>query len=420
MSNPTISIVFPWRAGDPEREASMQHTVKWYKDCFPEAEIVFADDDDQEHFNRGRALNHGVAKSTGEVLILADADLIIAHKTLRNSVARAHEFGMIIPFSGINYMNQSATRKILNGSPPFVNYAGITPFMAKSQGGCNIMTRLNWERSGGFDTKFRGWGFEDAAFSVNVRLYAGPLYWEPGCAVHLYHRSARNVNNGLYDKSQTLCKEYEKALENAKVVPSKEDKNYCIKPGYKANYSAAEFDDTKSKDEFQKEVYLEAKRLMEENGWTSVIDVGCGSGYKLVNYLGEYETLGTDLPRTLAFLKEKYPDRTWKSALEDYSNLSTNLVICSDVIEHVDKPDEFVNKLLDIECNMFLISSPERDLVRGPNDYGPPTNACHYREWNTEEFKGFLSLWFKVEDLKVVNNSQGTMLAWLTRKRDLT
>jgi hypothetical protein len=50
---------------------------------------------------------------------------------------------------------------------------------------------------------------------------------------------------------------------------------------------------------------------MELEGLSTVYDVGCGSGYKLMNYLGKFKAVGFDLPKTVKFLNEKYPDRRW-------------------------------------------------------------------------------------------------------------
>ena len=418
MINPTVSVIIPWRPGDPERQASLVFITSWYQNALPDAEIIYCDDNDPEDFNRGRALNNGVDISTGEVLILADGDLIIPQKVIRESVARAKNFGMIIPFTSLVLLSVNSSKRVMGGASPFTRYGDSLSFTKLSQGGCNIMTRENFLKAGGFDNDFRGWGFEDAAFAVNVRLYAGPLYWEPGSAIHLHHKSARNATKGNFLRSKALCEEYERVWAAAKLTPSKQDTNYCIKPGYKHRTSAPDFDDTVFTDEYQKEVYLEAAALMKTHNWKSVIDVGCGSGYKLIEYLGHRDTLGLDIPATLKFLKKKYPDREWDNALEvDYSSLSTDLVIAADVIEHVKYPDRFIQSLLDIECNLFLISTPERDMVRGPDTFGPPANTSHYREWNREEFKDLLSLWFNVERIEIVHQAHGTMLAWLTRKR---
>ena len=33
---------------------------------------------------------------------------------------------------------------------------------------------------------------------------------------------------------------------------------------------------------------------MKDNNYNKIIDVGCGSGYKLVNTLGEFNTIGIE------------------------------------------------------------------------------------------------------------------------------
>ena len=42
----------------------------------------------------------------------------------------------------------------------------------------------------------------------------------------------------------------------------------------------------------------------------TVIDVGCGSGWKLVNYLSkEFKTIGVETEPALSFLRKTYPDQ---------------------------------------------------------------------------------------------------------------
>ena len=48
----------------------------------------------------------------------------------------------------------------------------------------------------------------------------------------------------------------------------------------------------------------------------TVIDVGCGSGWKLVNYLSEeFKTIGIETEPALTFLREKYPGQVTLSDL---------------------------------------------------------------------------------------------------------
>jgi len=66
-------------------------------------------------------------------------------------------------------------------------------------------------------------------------------------------------------------------------------------------------------------------------------------------------------------------------------------VICADVIEHLLNPDSllaFLKKLLAPEGHLFL-STPDRDIERGPNCLSSPKPE-HVREWNRSEFKKYL------------------------------
>ena len=39
---------------------------------------------------------------------------------------------------------------------------------------------------------------------------------------------------------------------------------------------------------------------------------------------------------------------------------------------------------------LFILSTPERDLRRGPEHMGPPGNHAQIREWNKKEFSDYL------------------------------
>ncbi|HLK29514.1 MAG TPA: methyltransferase domain-containing protein [Puia sp.] len=187
--------------------------------------------------------------------------------------------------------------------------------------------------------------------------------------------------------------------------------NFNIKKGYHHAASILDFDDTSNTDEWQKEVYLLAKEIVEQKKYQSVIDVGCGSAYKLVNYLGSYKTLGIEVGETLKWLKKNYPEHQWLSFEEaDPSLLQFDVVICSDVIEHIDNPDTLLEFIKKIDCKEIILSTPEREAVAGKNDYGPPENPAHYREWNAEEFKNYISKYFVIEEQRIFNDKSVTQV----------
>jgi 2-polyprenyl-3-methyl-5-hydroxy-6-metoxy-1,4-benzoquinol methylase len=174
---------------------------------------------------------------------------------------------------------------------------------------------------------------------------------------------------------------------------------YCIKAGYHHAGKVETYDDRFNKDEWQRGVYETACLLLHKTQGKSVIDTGCGSAYKLIDLFGKFHTTGIELEKTYQWLLEKYPLNNWLSYEHtDPSQLECDLLICSDVIEHVKVPDEMMDFLQRINFKWLVISTPERNSVRGKNDFGPPENVSHFREWNNLEFVNYISKWFQVNE----------------------
>jgi 2-polyprenyl-3-methyl-5-hydroxy-6-metoxy-1,4-benzoquinol methylase len=85
-----------------------------------------------------------------------------------------------------------------------------------------------------------------------------------------------------------------------------------------ANLNNTHFDDTTLTGQYQKEVYMLARDLLRKMSTLpdnmvrklTVIDVGCGSGWKLVNYLSrEFKTIGIETEPALSFLRKTFPDQ---------------------------------------------------------------------------------------------------------------
>jgi SAM-dependent methyltransferase len=194
---------------------------------------------------------------------------------------------------------------------------------------------------------------------------------------------------------------------------------YCMVPGYRHRESASYFDDTENTDHWQREVYLYAQTRMREQGLRLVYDVGCGSGFKLLGYLGAFETIGFDMPETVQFLRKKYPERRWEVSDFAERHPSPDLVICSDVIEHVPDPDELVAFIKRLRPRSVILSTPERNLFYAPGSpyrFGPPTNPAHFREWSFDEFGAYIAREFAIREHLVTNREQATQMIYCTPK----
>ncbi len=187
---------------------------------------------------------------------------------------------------------------------------------------------------------------------------------------------------------------------------------YCIREDYTSRSEGCYDPEINITDNCQDQVYATASRLVQEHGYTSVLDIGCGRGFKLMKYFRDLKTLGLDLPPTVEWLQSEYPDREWKTILLDsMPPQGYDLVICADAIEHISNPDLLIEFIKKSKPKKIVISTPDRDIIqelfypwylsRDPEwkDFnGPPFNGCHLREWSFAEFEQYISQYFTIEE----------------------
>ena len=176
-------------------------------------------------------------------------------------------------------------------------------------------------------------------------------------------------------------------------------KTYKIKEGYKHRSSYTHHLDIGFEDQYQDEVYETAFKIFKDNHLEEVLDVGCGSAFKLKKYFTGENFKGAEIEPTLSWLKKEYPKDNWIKS--DFSSpVEADLIICSDVIEHLIDPDMLLNFFENSKFKFIVLSTPERDKVqlyqRGYLWNGPPSNRAHVREWNFSEFKNYISTRFDV------------------------
>lgn len=188
---------------------------------------------------------------------------------------------------------------------------------------------------------------------------------------------------------------------------------YNIIDNYQINTDVGHHIDNTYTDEGQDEVYQYAKKIATENGYKRIIDIGCGSGFKLMKYFSDLKTIGYEVEPAISFLRETYPDKVWRDSGEsevsfNYKNKTKcDLIICSDVIEHILNPDDLLDFLKHFNSKAIIISTPCREVLCKSDRYkdiyentfyGPPLNPCHVREWTSEEFINYLSNHFIVQE----------------------
>jgi hypothetical protein len=194
------------------------------------------------------------------------------------------------------------------------------------------------------------------------------------------------------------------------------NKELCIHPNYRHRENPAHFDDRNMRDEWQNDVYAFARSRCKRDD--RVLDFGCGSGFKLMKYLSGHKTLGYEIEPSLSHLREMYPDREWSG--EYPPRFVGDVLICADVIEHMQDPSHLMRKLADSGLREIILSTPALDILveqgRSPR-LGPPNNESHVNEWTVLEFNSYVSMYLHVMDHIVMNAAKQSTQVILARPK---
>ncbi len=193
--------------------------------------------------------------------------------------------------------------------------------------------------------------------------------------------------------------------------------NYFIKADYKINSNPETYrDSVEDSLQYQLDVYRHAGALARNLNVRSVLDIGCGMATKLIEYIVPHcrNITGIDLPETIETCRQRHAIGRWIAGnLEDPGfsiREKYDLIISADIIEHLRDPDRLLEliRAASHEATEVVLSTPERDLRRGPGHAGPPVNLAHVREWNANEFRAYLgSRGFSLRESRIVELRAG-------------
>jgi acetyltransferase-like isoleucine patch superfamily enzyme/glycosyltransferase involved in cell wall biosynthesis len=353
---------------------------------------------EQENTGLAIARNNGIKKSTGEILLCLDADDYISPVYIENIVKNFSDYKTIIT-TDVYYVDE-----LLNLTDNVTHLAPTTyeALLKDNQiNGCSGFFKKLFDEVGGYDPEMTRMGYEDwdlwlRMFKVGAtaRVINSPDINAP---YFKYRRHGTSMIDDSIKKHNEIV-----SYMNKKYIAQ----NFYMNPTYKTN-PIAYFDDTELKDEWQNEVYLHAKDIVEQNNYKTIVDFGCGSGYKLIKYFNEYNTIGIDLPLTVHVLRERYPSKVWQDNLDP---TECDVFIASDVIEHMENP----NILLDFieKCNPkeIILSTPDSNLWVSIIENGPPQNIHHIREWSFDEFRNYIESRFQIVKHTITNEEQRTQM----------
>lgn len=142
----------------------------------------------------------------------------------------------------------------------------------------------------------------------------------------------------------------------------------------------------------------------------SVLDAGCGEGITL-NKIKEAK-IGSQLSgfdfsdKAIQIGKKLFPKLNLKQGdiyKIDAPDNSYDVVICSEVLEHLEKPEDALKELVRVSKKYVILSVPQEplfmigNLIRGKNVKRLGNDIEHIQHWSNRKFVQFVSKYMDVK-----------------------
>lgn len=207
-----ISLLVPYRSDGGRRDETWAWLAKYWRNELPGSQIIMGSDS-HTPFSKTTAVNDAASRATGDVLVILDADcylsgdvVINAAETIR-SEAGNHRRLWYMPYRSFYRLTDSASRAILATDPKRPpSYFAMSPeprHTLNQLGSVNghwygaliqVLPTEAFVTVNGMDTRFAGWGGEDAAFMHAVDTLYAQHRTTPNGVIHLWHP---NIGNSI-------------------------------------------------------------------------------------------------------------------------------------------------------------------------------------------------------------------------------
>ncbi len=190
----TVGVCIPFRSDDPERIRLFDWVTERWDTLHPKWPCIIATDGETEGpFNRSRAVNRAVGNIRTDILLIADADIMVQHGQAE-AIAAAIERGnvpWVVGYETMTHLSHRATDRLLT-EPPDVRKDGAERLevrWASTDSVCGLIgiRAEDYDLLGGNDERFEGWGWEDTSFALKADTLLGGHYRLPGECLHLFH-----------------------------------------------------------------------------------------------------------------------------------------------------------------------------------------------------------------------------------------
>ena len=230
-------FILHYRKDSEDRERNLREVLNFLKENFNAKVVLFHDkkDDDKRpnissptyvyrfiknngEFRKAYCFNSAAERRSEKIFCFWDVDVIIEPENIKKAYDCLMEGKVdhVYPFNGTFIdVNEAMIPNLVNKD--FDNLYNLYQkghdwlelASTESPGGCNMITREAFEKIGGYDERFIGWGFEDTDFfhrSLKVNRL-GRITDEKAICWHMHHDQAIRLENPHYQNNLRIFNE---------------------------------------------------------------------------------------------------------------------------------------------------------------------------------------------------------------------
>jgi predicted glycosyltransferase involved in capsule biosynthesis len=207
-----LSVVIPWKSDHAEREDIFIWIYNRYL-SFPNVKTLITAGN--EDFTRSYARNQGVKQVNTDYVLLADADTIPRIEDIEQAYTLLNNGApWVLCYADNEYYNltQEKTLELLQFDPS-VEVQRPSPdeyeHRLTSWAGMIMLRKSDFDKVGGYDERFVGWGWEDNAFQLKMDNEIGKHVRTDGFALHMWHpRGSDEFNTPSELVNRRIFEEY--------------------------------------------------------------------------------------------------------------------------------------------------------------------------------------------------------------------
>jgi len=169
-------------------------------------------------FQRAQARNVAAAEAgEWEVAMFVDADIILGSRAQAwATLKRSHRTGAYtVAYSQLNYLTDRGVRQLDGGKLP--RHCEIDEHVGLTWECCFAVRRDFFDKVGGFDERFKGWGGQVAAFFYAYATFGGRQRI-PGHAYHLAHPLVNRWKDPHFTDNVALAEQYRRAVDDPRAM----------------------------------------------------------------------------------------------------------------------------------------------------------------------------------------------------------